>query len=86
MLPESVRSVLLRPGKAVKSARGGALEVRRTSDAMNNAARAEQGLLNDPGYLVNGVWSRVAEMPSAAFRSTMSHLQRASSRSGWSVV
>jgi len=49
MLPRSVRSGFFRPGKAVKSARGGALEVRRTSDAMSNAARARKALLNDPG-------------------------------------
>jgi hypothetical protein len=40
---------MIRPGKAMKSARGGALEVRRTSDAMSNAARADQGLPSDPG-------------------------------------
>jgi len=38
----------------VKSARGGALEVRRTSDPMSNAVRAEEALLNDPGYFVPG--------------------------------
>lgn len=41
---------MVRSGKAARSARGGALEVRRTSDARSNAAGARQGLPSDPRY------------------------------------
>ena len=85
-LPSSSAGVQVRPGKAATSPRGGALEVRRTSDARSNAAGADQGLPSDPGYTVNGLRSKVAAMPSGALRSTMSHFQCASSRAGWSVV
>jgi len=54
-LPEAVRSVMMRSGKTATSARGGALRVRRTSDARSNAAGAHQGLLNAPGMHGRGV-------------------------------
>ena len=49
MLPESIGSVLLRPGKAVTSMRGGGLVPAAQAMRRNNAAGARQGLPSDPG-------------------------------------
>ena len=49
-LPESARSVMIRPGKAGPQPARRRTAVRRTSEARANAARADQGLLADPGY------------------------------------
>jgi hypothetical protein len=49
MPPESIGSVMIRPGKAVAQRARRRTRVRRTSDASGNAARADQGLPSDPG-------------------------------------